>query len=159
MPVAIYLGMHACRLLPNDGATSVTVMVGIVDGRDCATLESTICCVLAYIMQQLLPIENPRGMAGLAKQRFAGSYREFDTDLPTDRSRVPTPPAQHVAATSCTVLMTVGCWYPQHTSVLTCRLLKRKPSQQCAWPLPQLSAIPSTASHTQSASANGVEQE
>ncbi len=34
-------------------------------------------------MQQLLPIENPRGMAGLAKQKFAGSYREFDTD-PTD---------------------------------------------------------------------------
>jgi hypothetical protein len=34
-------------------------------------------------MQQLLPIENPRGMAGLAKQRFDGSYREFDTD-PTD---------------------------------------------------------------------------
>ncbi len=33
-------------------------------------------------------------------------------------------------ATSCTVLMTVGCWYPQHTSVLTCRLLKRKPSPQ-----------------------------
>jgi hypothetical protein len=30
-----------------------------------------------------LPIENPRGMAGLAKQKFAGSYREFDTD-PTD---------------------------------------------------------------------------
>ncbi len=51
-------------------------------------------------MQQLkLPIENPRGMAGLAKQKFAGSYREFDTarefDLP-HRSRVPTPPAQHV---------------------------------------------------------------
>jgi hypothetical protein len=36
-------------------------------------------------MQQLLPIENPRGMAGLAKQKFAaGSYREFDTD-PTDQ--------------------------------------------------------------------------
>ncbi len=37
-------------------------------------------------MQQLLPIENPRGMAGLAglaKQNFAGSYREWDTD-PTD---------------------------------------------------------------------------
>ena len=34
-------------------------------------------------MQQLLAIENPRGMAGLAKQKFAGSYREFDTD-PTD---------------------------------------------------------------------------
>jgi hypothetical protein len=34
-------------------------------------------------MQQLLPIENPRGMAGLAKQKSAGSYREFDTD-PTD---------------------------------------------------------------------------
>ncbi len=34
-------------------------------------------------MQQLLPIENPRGMAGLAKQKFAGStgsYREFDTN-------------------------------------------------------------------------------
>ncbi len=28
-------------------------------------------------MQQLLPIENPRGMAGLAKQKFSGSYREF----------------------------------------------------------------------------------
>ncbi len=25
-------------------------------------------------MQQLLPIENPRGMAGPAKQKFAGSY-------------------------------------------------------------------------------------
>jgi hypothetical protein len=25
-------------------------------------------------MQHLLPIENPRGMAGLAKQKFAGSY-------------------------------------------------------------------------------------
>ncbi len=24
-------------------------------------------------MQQLLPIENPRGVAGLAKQKFAGS--------------------------------------------------------------------------------------
>ncbi len=34
-------------------------------------------------MQQLLPIENMRGMAGLAKQKFAGSYREFDT-YPTD---------------------------------------------------------------------------
>jgi hypothetical protein len=47
-------------------------------------------------MQQLLPIadENPRGMAGLAKQKFAGSYREFDTD-PTD-PEPPTPPAQHV---------------------------------------------------------------
>jgi hypothetical protein len=32
----------------------------------------------------LLPlVENPRGMAGLAKQKFAGSYREFDTE-PTD---------------------------------------------------------------------------
>jgi hypothetical protein len=30
-------------------------------------------------MQQLLPIENPRYMAGLAKQKFAGSYREFDS--------------------------------------------------------------------------------
>ncbi len=29
-------------------------------------------------------------------------------------------------ATSCTVLMTVGCWCPQHTSVLTYRLHKRK---------------------------------
>ncbi len=28
-------------------------------------------------MQQLLPIENPRGMAGLAKQKFAGSYRYY----------------------------------------------------------------------------------
>jgi hypothetical protein len=112
-------------------------------------------------MQQLLPIENPRGIAGLAKQKFAGSYREF---------AIPTPqiPSAHTAsaartATSCTVLMTVGCWYPQHTSVLTRCLLKRKPSPQCAWLLPQLSAIsailPSTASHTQSASANGVEQE
>jgi hypothetical protein len=34
-------------------------------------------------MQQLLPIENPRGVAGLAKQKFADSYREFDSD-PTD---------------------------------------------------------------------------
>ena len=57
------------------------------------------------------------------------------------------------------MLMTVGCWCPQLTSVLTCHLLKRKPSPQCAWLLPQLSAVPSTASHTQSASANGVEQE
>ncbi len=39
-------------------------------------------------MQQLLPIENPRGMAGLAKQKFAGSYREFDTD-PTDPGECP----------------------------------------------------------------------
>jgi hypothetical protein len=59
-------------------------------------------------------------------------------------------------ATSCTVLMTVGCWCPRHTSVLTCRLLKRKPSPQCAWLLPQLSAMPSTASLTHNASANGV---
>jgi hypothetical protein len=79
-------------------------------------------------MQQLLPIENPRGMAGLAKQKFAGSYIYT-------RSLIPTPqiPIAHTAsaartATSCTVLMTVGCWNPQHTSVLTCRLLKRKPS-------------------------------
>ena len=34
-------------------------------------------------MQQLLPIDNPRGVAGLAKLKFAGSYREFDSD-PTD---------------------------------------------------------------------------
>jgi hypothetical protein len=34
-------------------------------------------------MQQLLPIENPRGVAGLAKQKFADSYKEFDSD-PTD---------------------------------------------------------------------------
>ncbi len=33
--------------------------------------------------RMMLPIENPRGMAGLAKQKFADSYREFDTD-PTD---------------------------------------------------------------------------
>ncbi len=32
---------------------------------------------------QLKPIENPRGVAGLAKQKFADSYREFDSD-PTD---------------------------------------------------------------------------
>jgi hypothetical protein len=53
-------------------------------------------------MLQLLPIENPRGMAGLAKQKLAGSYREFDSD-PTD------PECQHAnavpTATSCTVLM------------------------------------------------------
>jgi hypothetical protein len=41
-------------------------------------------------------------------------------------------------ATSCTMLMTVGCWCPQLTSVLTCHLLKRKPSPQCAWPLPPI---------------------
>jgi hypothetical protein len=29
-------------------------------------------------MQQLMPIENPKGVAGLAKQKFADSYREFD---------------------------------------------------------------------------------
>jgi hypothetical protein len=34
-------------------------------------------------MQQLLPIENPRGVAVLAKQKFADSYQEFDSD-PTD---------------------------------------------------------------------------
>jgi hypothetical protein len=34
-------------------------------------------------MQQLFPIENPKGVAGLAKQKFADSYREFDSD-PTD---------------------------------------------------------------------------
>ncbi len=35
-------------------------------------------------MMQLKPIENPRGVAGLAKQKFADSYRElFDSD-PTD---------------------------------------------------------------------------
>ena len=34
-------------------------------------------------MQQLRPIENPRGVAELAKQKFADSYREFDSD-PTD---------------------------------------------------------------------------
>ncbi len=34
-------------------------------------------------MQQLMPIENPKGVAGLAKQKFADSYREFDSD-PTD---------------------------------------------------------------------------
>jgi hypothetical protein len=39
-------------------------------------------------MLQLLPIENLRGMAGLAKQKFAGSYMEFDSD-PTD------PECQH----------------------------------------------------------------
>jgi hypothetical protein len=46
-------------------------------------------------MQQLLPIENPRGMAGLAKQKFAGSYREFDTD-PTDPECPHHQSAQHV---------------------------------------------------------------
>ena len=45
-------------------------------------------------MQQLLPIENPRGVAGLAKQKFADSYKEFDSD-PTDPG-VPAPPAQHL---------------------------------------------------------------
>jgi hypothetical protein len=34
-------------------------------------------------MQQLMPIENPKGVAALAKQKFADSYREFDSD-PTD---------------------------------------------------------------------------
>jgi hypothetical protein len=34
-------------------------------------------------MQQLRPIENPIGVARLAKQKFADSYREFDSD-PTD---------------------------------------------------------------------------
>ena len=34
-------------------------------------------------MQQRLPIENPRGVAGLATQKFADNYREFDSD-PTD---------------------------------------------------------------------------
>ncbi len=37
-------------------------------------------------MQQLMPIENSKGVAvvaGLAKQKFADSYREFDSD-PTD---------------------------------------------------------------------------
>ncbi len=59
-------------------------------------------------MQQLLPIENQRGMAGLAKQKFAGSYREFDTD-PTDPASAHTASAARTA-TSCTVMMTVGCW-------------------------------------------------
>jgi hypothetical protein len=37
------------------------------------------------------------------------------------------------------------CWCPPSTSVLTCRLLKRKPSPQCAWLLfPQLSATVNT---------------
>jgi hypothetical protein len=45
-------------------------------------------------------------------------------------------------ATSCTMLMAVGCWCPPHTlhtSVLTCRLLKRKPSPQ---PRRRLAAAP-----------------
>ncbi len=38
---------------------------------------------LADPHEQLLPIENPRGVARLAKQKFADSYKEFDSD-PTD---------------------------------------------------------------------------
>jgi hypothetical protein len=34
-------------------------------------------------MMQMKPIENPKGVAGLAKQKFADSYKEFDSD-PTD---------------------------------------------------------------------------
>ncbi len=109
-------------------------------------------------MQQMRPIENPRGVAGLAKQKFAGSYT--GSLIPTPQILSARTASAAPTATLCTMLMTVGCWFPQHTSVLTCRFLKRKPSLQYAWPLPQLSAIPSTAaSHTHNASANGVELE
>jgi hypothetical protein len=93
-------------------------------------------------MQQLMPIENPKGVAGLAKQKFAGSYREFDSD-PTD------PECPHrQRSTYCHLMHHAdgsGLLVPPHTSVLTCRLLKRKPSLQCAWLLPRLSAIPTEA--------------
>jgi hypothetical protein len=46
-------------------------------------------------MQQLRPIENPRGVAELAKQKFADSYREFDSD-PTDPECPQSPSTQHL---------------------------------------------------------------
>jgi hypothetical protein len=70
-----------------------------VDPGQQRLVDPATCCSL------LLPIENPRGMAGLAnKQKFSGSCREFDSD-PTDPDE-----CQHASAvptaTSCTVLMT-----------------------------------------------------
>jgi hypothetical protein len=75
-------------------------------------------------MMQLKPIDNPRGVAGLAKQKFAASYQEFDDD---PRPLTPSALTANVAptATSCTMLMTASCWWLQHTSVLTCPLPKR----------------------------------
>jgi hypothetical protein len=55
-------------------------------------------------MLRLLPIENPRGVAGLAKQKFADSYREFDSD-PTDPESAHTASAAPIA-TSCTIIAT-----------------------------------------------------
>ncbi len=112
-------------------------------------------------MLQLLPIENPRGMAGLAKQKFAGSYRKFDSD-PTD------PECQHrQRSTYCRLmhraddsgLLVPPAYICADSACRTCHLLNRKPlkpSQQCAWPRPLLSVIPSTVSHKHSASAGGV---
>jgi hypothetical protein len=69
-------------------------------------------------MMQLKPIE--KGVACLAKQTFADSYREFDSD-PTD------PESLHRQRSTychlimrCTMLTTAVCWSPQHISVLTC---------------------------------------
>jgi hypothetical protein len=98
-------------------------------------------------MHQLLPIENPRGVAGLAKQMFADSYREFDSD-PTDpecphRQRSTYCHPIHHADDSRLLVP------PAYISA-DIPLAKRKPSPQCAWLLPQVSAIPSTASLTHS---------
>ncbi len=56
---------------------------------------------------QLKPIDNPRGVARVAKQKFAASYRELDSQTPL----ILNAHTASAASTdiSCTMLMTVGC--------------------------------------------------
>ncbi len=110
------------------------------------------------IMLQLLPIENPRGMADglgwLSRSLLVATVtvREFDSD-PTD------PECPHrQRSTYCHFMHHAddnGLLWPP-ACISADMPLAQKKAPQCAWPLPLLSAIPSTVSHTHSASASGV---
>ena len=73
-----------------DFVLAAEVHQGLVNDHDCWAKELLAGLTFAdpsrdwqTHMLQLKPVENPRGVAGLAKQKFADSIREFDSD-PTD---------------------------------------------------------------------------
>ncbi len=109
-------------------------------------------------MMQLKPIKNPRGVAGLAKQKFADSYREFDSD-PTDsecphRQRSTYCRLMHHADDSRLLVapayISADMPLAQKKAIAVVRYFGCCPINR--------SAIPSMVSHTHRARANGVDQ-
>jgi hypothetical protein len=55
-------------------------ILGAVGGAEVCGPQQGLAGPHAAADHASMPIENPKGVAGLAKQKFADSYREFDSD-------------------------------------------------------------------------------